>query len=169
MYINETEISNENIFNNYINASYISGPNHKDLFIACQAPLQSTTERFWNLIFNKKIKIIIMLANLCEEGRKKCDAYWPEQSNNSSLNLENFEIKLENEFPVLDKAVIQRNFIITNKEDGTTFTCAQLHVICWPDHSYPEEEIGYKAIDLVISYIDDILNESRSPVVVHCR
>ncbi len=168
MYINETGITNENIFNNYINASYISGPNHKDLFIACQAPLQSTTERFWNLIFNKKIKVIIMLANLYEEGRKKCDAYWPEE-NNQNNNYQNFDVHLENEFPILDKAVIQRNFIITNKLDGTILNCTQLHVICWPDHSYPEEEIGYKAIDLVISYIDDILNESLSHIIVHCR
>lgn len=58
---------------NYINASYIDGPLEEDnkLFIATQAPIKSTMENFWNLIFDKKISLLIMLCNLIEDGRVK--------------------------------------------------------------------------------------------------
>ena len=69
---NRVHINNsENISQNYINASYINGPlnNDKNMFIATQGPLQHTIQRFWELIITQKIKLIIMLAQLSENGR----------------------------------------------------------------------------------------------------
>jgi protein tyrosine phosphatase len=40
-----------------------------DMFIATQGPLPHTCEHFWNLILNKNIKLIIMLAQVKENGR----------------------------------------------------------------------------------------------------
>ena len=173
MYINknDTEVIPENISNNYINASYISGPlpNDTKLFIACQGPLNITIEYFWKMIMLKNIKLIVMLSNLQEEGRKKCDIYWPINSE-CPIILNKFKIILENEEFILDKAVIQRNIVIINEEENITYNVTQLHVVCWPDHSVPEEEAGYKAIDLIISFVDDFNNCFKdSPVVIHCR
>jgi protein tyrosine phosphatase len=39
------------------------------MFIATQGPLSNTIENFWNLIINKKIKLVIMLSQLKENGR----------------------------------------------------------------------------------------------------
>jgi protein tyrosine phosphatase len=109
-----------------------------------------------------------MLSNLQEEGRKKCDLYWPSNIL-SPIVFEKFKITLENEDFILDKAVMQRNFIIHDEENCKKHNVTQLHVVCWPDHSIPEEESGYKAIDLLISYVDDYSTCYKSPIVTHCR
>ena len=110
-----------------------------------------------------------MLSNLQEEGRKKCDLYWP-VSIHSPIVFEKFKIVLENEDFILDKAVVQRNFTIINEENNLKVNVTQLHLICWPDHSVPEEECGYKAVDLLLSIIDDYSACYRdSPIITHCR
>jgi protein tyrosine phosphatase len=65
--LNDSEI----ILQNYINASYINGPldEDKNMFIATQGPLHNTIEQFWTLLFNKNIKLVIMLSKLSENGR----------------------------------------------------------------------------------------------------
>jgi protein tyrosine phosphatase len=169
----ELEISyEEKISKNYINASHISGPiaeEDDNIFIATQGPLLSTIETFWRMIINKNIKLIIMLSNIQEEGRNKCDMYWPKKTD-TPLVFETFKIHLESEDYILENAVIQRNFLIHNERDNTTYNITQLHIVCWCDHSAPEEELGYKMIDLVLSYVEDFRTAYKdSPVVVHCR
>jgi protein tyrosine phosphatase len=159
------------MLNHYINASYIMGPlpDDKDLFIATQGPVTCTIEAFWKMVLIKNTKLIIMLTNLKEENRNKCDLYWP-SSDNKPISFEKYKIHLETEVIILDKAIIQRNFLIENESENTKHYCTQLHVICWEDHSAPQEELGFKMIELILSYVDDARNENKnSPVVVHCR
>ena len=108
-----------------------------------------------------------MLTGVQEHGRKKCEMYWPEEN---PIVFEKMTISVEGEFFLLDKSVVQRNIIIFNEETQTSETVTQLHVLCWPDHSIPEDETGYKAVELLISYVDDFRNNHpQAPVVVHCR
>lgn len=86
----------------------------------------------------------------------------------------------------MEKTVILRNFKITirkNKEqeeannleekpDNETkiINIQQIHVLCWNDHTIPRAEVGYKAIDTIITLIDDYIQTNKNcPVVVHCR
>ena len=164
-------ILSDEILTNYINASYIMGPlpDDKDLFIATQGPVTYTIEAFWKMILIKNIKLIIMLTNLKEENRSKCELYWP-SSDDSPINYGNYKIYLETEVIILDKAIIQRNFVIENQSENIKHNCTQLQVICWEDHSAPQEELGFKMIEMIFSYVDDERNQNKnSPVVVHCR
>lgn len=46
----------------------------------------------------------------------------------------------------------------------------QIHILCWNDHTIPRAEVGYKAIDTIITLIDDYRQTNKnSSVVVHCR
>ena len=51
--------------NNYINASFITNPlnNKQNIIIATQSPLKDTIKSFWKMLYNYKIKLIIMLAD----------------------------------------------------------------------------------------------------------
>ncbi|XP_039291227.1 receptor-type tyrosine-protein phosphatase alpha-like [Nilaparvata lugens] len=55
--------------NSYINANYVKGPKGVDKFyIACQAPMQSTVNDFWRMIWEQQSKLILMLTDLHENG-----------------------------------------------------------------------------------------------------
>lgn len=68
----------------YINANYIDGFYPKQ-FIAAQAPLPSTFEDFWSMVWQSKVNIIVMLTQLIEKRRKKADLYFPTKEGEISL------------------------------------------------------------------------------------
>lgn len=158
--------------NNYINASFINGPFKEDekMFIATQGPLPGTLASFWKMIISHKVSVIIMLANVKEEGRDKSEMYWPATPGTSKIipkqsdTEEDIEIKFLSESAVIANAFFMREFLINDKIKVT-----HLHVICWPDHNVPNEDIGFGVIDTLIN----ILNEYKeanpgAPVVIHC-
>lgn len=107
-----------------------------------------------------------MLSNLKEDLNTKCDLYWPKDLA-SPILFENLKIILESEFFILDKGVMLRNIRIEYFEER--FSVIQLHVVCWPDHSTPEEDIGFKMIEIVLSYVEETRKIEKSPIVIHCR
>ncbi|XP_029641943.1 tyrosine-protein phosphatase non-receptor type 14-like [Octopus sinensis] len=67
----------------YINASSIKWRRglHKLSFIAAQAPLKNTVEDFWQMIWEQKVSIIIMLNARDDEDKLLCCQYWPQEWN----------------------------------------------------------------------------------------
>lgn len=56
----------------YINASYLNGGPHeqdKSMFIATQGPLRKTIGKFWKLVIQKGVYLIIMLCLEKEDMR----------------------------------------------------------------------------------------------------
>jgi len=64
-----------------------------------------------------------------------------------------------------------RNFQIFYKKENQEkiINVQQIHIICWNDHTIPKAEIGYKALDAVITLIDDYQKENKNSIVIHCR
>ncbi|XP_012500561.1 PREDICTED: receptor-type tyrosine-protein phosphatase eta [Propithecus coquereli] len=61
----------------YINANYMPGYHSKKDFIATQGPLPNTLKDFWRMVWEKNVYAIIMLTKCVEQGRTKCEEYWP--------------------------------------------------------------------------------------------
>jgi receptor-type tyrosine-protein phosphatase gamma len=142
----------------YINANWIQGHNSCPRFIATQGPLDISRNSFWKMIWEHDVSLIVMVTAIRENGKQKCDQYFPLEG---TLSTADFEITL--------KSISEEFATLTLREfdlvcDGEVKTIKHLQSIAWPDHGAPELDEEYQSIKYMI---DEIL-ESRSPVLVHC-
>ncbi|XP_008060615.1 receptor-type tyrosine-protein phosphatase C [Carlito syrichta] len=62
----------------YINASFIMSYWKPEVMIAAQGPLKETVGDFWQMIFQRKVKVIVMLTELQHGDQEICALYWGE-------------------------------------------------------------------------------------------
>ena len=73
----------------YINASYIGVIFRANYFITTQAPKDKTINDFWRMVYEEKAKVVVMLCNFEEGGKKKCANYLPSENNQNNQNFQN--------------------------------------------------------------------------------
>ncbi|RUS88217.1 hypothetical protein EGW08_004049, partial [Elysia chlorotica] len=120
----------EDATDDYINANYIDGYKKQRVYIAAQGPSTSTLNDIWRMAWKENSKTIIMLTNVTESGKKKCEVYWPEMG---SLQYGNITVQLL-EIDVLPDFTI-RTFLMS--KGGQSKYIKQFHYTTWPDHGVP--------------------------------
>ncbi|XP_067678553.1 uncharacterized protein [Haliotis asinina] len=149
----------EDPFSDYINASYINGFSRDQAYIAAQAPNKKTVTDFWRMIYQKNLTRIVMLTNLTEMGKVKCEPYW---SDTRDLEAGPFPISVTK---VIQRACwVIRELTATVKQTGEHRIFYQFHFTKWPDHGTPDETHLME----FLWRVRKTPNPDTSPLLVHC-
>ncbi|XP_062617665.1 tyrosine-protein phosphatase non-receptor type 12-like isoform X4 [Saccostrea cucullata] len=149
----------------YINASYILNIHNNDAYIASQGPLPTTVDDFWRMIWEQKVRVVLMACKEVEMGKKKCAKYWP-SSQNEDESYGSINVHLQEEHWLADDCV-ERTLEVKRSGDPDRRIVTQFQYTGWPDHGIPDD------IDVILTMIAK-MREIRShdknfaPVVVHC-
>ncbi|PWA21894.1 hypothetical protein CCH79_00015570, partial [Gambusia affinis] len=148
----------------YINANYLPGYSSSREYIACQGPLPNTVDDFWRMVWEQKVKRIVMVTNCVEAGRTKCEQYWPEDRSPSTHG----ELIVSKTSEERESNWVLREFKVKHTKDAEERTVKHFHFTAWPDHGVPQgTEVLIRFRGLVRKHIES--EESKAPTVVHCR
>ncbi|XP_027650258.1 tyrosine-protein phosphatase non-receptor type 3 isoform X3 [Falco peregrinus] len=148
----------------YINANYVNmeipSAGIVNRYIATQGPLPHTCAHFWQVVWDHKLSLIIMLTTLTERGRTKCHQYWPDPPD--VMEYGSFRVRCHSEDCTI--AYVVREMVITNVETEQQHTVTHLQYVAWPDHGVPDDSMDFLEF-VTCMRPKRVENE---PVLVHC-
>ncbi|XP_028165139.1 tyrosine-protein phosphatase 99A-like [Ostrinia furnacalis] len=142
-------------------------------YIATQGPTPATLDAFWRMIWQHRVHTIVMITNLVERGRRKCDMYWPGSGRGSSAEYGGVRVTLLHEdvraaYTVRHMRVRlaapeadQASDTGSGSSDGGWRSIAQYHYTVWPDHGTPRHPLA------VLPFVRAAAADPGT-VLVHC-
>ncbi|XP_077188853.1 receptor-type tyrosine-protein phosphatase C [Paroedura picta] len=155
----------------YINASYISGYWLQNAMIATQGPLQETISDFWSVIYQRKVKVIVMLTELKDGAHELCAQYWGEgKQTYDNITVELKETNCSSGYTI-------NLFDVTHVKRKETREVFQYQYHKWKAFGHPEspqdlismiQSLRQKLPKPLISTEANVYNKNV-PLVVHCH
>ncbi|XP_064004321.1 receptor-type tyrosine-protein phosphatase C [Pogoniulus pusillus] len=153
----------------YINASFITGYWGPKAMIATQGPLQETVSDFWQMVFQRKVKVIVMLTELKEGDQELCAQYWGEEKQ----TYDSIEVQMTDATCCPSYTI--RAFDLTHLKMKETQKVYQYQYHKWSGLDVPEnpKDLVSMILNLKQKVPARAATEDKSsrsiPLVVHCR
>ncbi|WAR16528.1 PTPRT-like protein, partial [Mya arenaria] len=146
----------------FINASFVEGYRQENAYIASQGPTDKTMQDysvFWRMVWQQKVGKIVMLTNLVEDGKPKCDQYWPDHGITKQYSDINVTCLSEDMYADF----VMRTFLV--KMDKEDMTVQHFHFTSWPDKGVPDD------VTSLVDFRHRVLQTKSplgGPTIVHC-
>ncbi|KAH9494745.1 hypothetical protein Btru_017776 [Bulinus truncatus] len=109
------------------------------------------------MLWEQKTEKVVMLTNLIEEGKAKCEKYWPDSGKTMFGEI---KVKLKETHHFAD-FIIRK--IELEKKDESTRTLTHYHFTSWPDQGVPLTPWALVDFEQKVD-----ASKATSPIVVHC-
>ncbi|KAL5021659.1 hypothetical protein ScPMuIL_000814 [Solemya velum] len=146
----------------YINANYIDGCESVKEYIAATGPKPNTIHDTWSMIVQQKCGKIVMLTNLMEGEKKKCERYWPLAG--EPMKLEDITLTLTSEEERSFYTIRSISVRFTEAEKTKTIVVQQLHFTSWPDHGVADP----RHLAVFHRRVTSLHTSLPGPLLVHC-
>ncbi|GMR36259.1 hypothetical protein PMAYCL1PPCAC_06454, partial [Pristionchus mayeri] len=143
----------------YINANYIDGYERQRAYIATQGPLPETFDDFWRMVWEEDSRTIVMLTNLEEQNRMKCDQYWPTRGT---------AIYGDIEVTVLETTQLAHYTMRTMRIRAADEMEREIHHLqytAWPDHGVPDHPTPFL---IFLKRVKTLNPPEAGPIISHC-
>ena len=151
--------------------------------VTSPGPLPETVVDFWRIVWQERVPSIVMITNLEEGGKPKCQQYWPDSG---TERFGPFQVSIT-EQQILANYTIRKLtvqvcgasalrfgrrkklyaiFLQLSNSSAHTLEVTQFHFMAWPDHGVPESATPILAFHRRVKKEHNVL---EGPMVVHCR
>ncbi|KAK9471218.1 protein-tyrosine phosphatase-like protein [Dipodascopsis tothii] len=126
----------------YINASHLRAEGSRTRYIATQGPLPETFSDFWSVVWDQRVRVILMLTPIQEGGQVKCDLYWADRTYGQFVVAKLSEEVLELS-PETRTTVCVRQFALTHTAEPFSPMRQVIHIQFegWPDLGTPSNPL----------------------------
>jgi len=151
-----------------------------DNILTSQGPLPKTVEDFWRMVWQERAPSIVMITNLEEGGKTKCEQYWPDSATES---FGPFQVSITEQQILADYTIRKLTVKVCSSQQSIgkwyhhlyeSFAAAfqqlwkvtHFHFTAWPDHGVPDYATP------ILAFHRRVRKEhkpSKGPMVVHCR
>ncbi|XP_058389727.1 receptor-type tyrosine-protein phosphatase C [Diceros bicornis minor] len=154
----------------YINASFIMSYWKPEVMIAAQGPLKETVGDFWQMIFQRKVKVIVMLTELRSGDQEACAQYWGEGKQTYG------DIEVDMKETNISPAYTLRVFELRHSKRKDPRTVCQYQYTNWNVEELPAEPEELISMIQVLkqklpkrSAPEGNKHHKSAPLLVHCR
>lgn len=155
----------------YINASFVMSYWKPEVMIAAQGPLKETIGDFWQMIFQRKVKVIVMLTELKNGDQEACAQYWGEGKQTYG------DVEVEMKETSQSSAYTLRVFELRHSKRKEPRTVYQYQYSNWKVEDLPADP---KELTAMIQALRQKLptrdsadggnkHHKSAPLLVHCR
>ncbi|KJH48641.1 Protein-tyrosine phosphatase [Dictyocaulus viviparus] len=143
----------------YIHANYVKSEYLQNTFICTQGPMLSTIHDFWRMVVSEHVSHIIMLCETIEQGKMKCEQYWP-TAQEGKMNVEEF-LLTNVKISCNDNHVLRTTIEVQIGNSGARQLVKHHQWKTWPDKTVPKSL-------LAVFRILQMVRSTSNPIVVHC-
>ncbi len=114
----------------------------------------------WRMVWQERVGKIVMLTNLVENGKKKCEKYWPD----GISYYADIRVVTVNENSYTNYIIRKFQLSKSSEPEGEFREVLQFHYITWPDMKPPESS----PLLQFVRRVQASETTQQGPIVVHC-